>query len=127
MYTPDFTVAVPDRVAIVPEHVELASESRALKRREFDLTVAQRKQREDEEQAAQELRQKQSEDREIRRLRGKSIADGGLIFRAKPILTVDPFPARCVPPPPLTEPESPHLRTATRKRTVDIGDSFNVN
>eukprot|EP01041_Mallomonas_annulata_P009729 gene9729-20233_t len=122
-YKPVVITHPEDRPPVVPTVVELASDSRAQRRKVFDDSVAVKKLQQIQERAAHERQQQLDEDDEIRLLRSKPVSEGGFTFKAAPVLMTDPFPVKAQPIMPLTEPMSPHLHTAARKRLQDRMES----
>ena len=116
LYKPSMTVEPSPRVPLTPKEVNLRSDARAEQRRSFDENVmkaALELQRQKDEEEQKKL---MAEKIEMKLLRQKSIAEGGMCFVATPVMREDPFPTKHVEPARLTEPESPHLRTAERAR-----------
>lgn len=113
-YEPDF---VPSIDAIQPVHhdsVVLESDLRAQKRKEFDQSV--RAKLEEIERIEEELENQRVEEQnaKMKELRRKSIEEGGLVFKAKPVMKQDKYPTKSVPQTPLTTAKSPFLQTKTR-------------
>ena len=104
---------------LLPANVELESERRARMRKEFDTQTMQRMA--ELEQLKQQLQQQQDaeEERRVRIMRRKSVQEGGMTFKAAPIIEKDQFPTRRAPSPrPLTEAHSPDLQTKYRSKSL---------
>ena len=56
----------------------------------------------------------EKENREILELRKKTVEEGGLLFKAKPIQTKDVYKTKASVMQPLTQPKSPLLQTKNR-------------
>ena len=54
---------------------------------------------------------------EINQLRRMSVKEGGMAFKANPIVTKDKYPCAHVKAAPLTQPKSPYLLTKQRAKT----------
>lgn len=67
----------------------------------------------------QETLQKQKveyEQKIMKEMRRKSVDEGGLCFKAQPIMSTDKFPSKTIKAVPLTEPKSPYLKTKQRTK-----------
>jgi hypothetical protein len=113
-----FEIQHPEREPLKAQNVNLAIDQRALKRKEFDDYIAQQQKLKEQEKLEKERKKIEEEQRIIKELRHKSIEEGGLCFKASPILTTDVFPPKHVESAPLTEPVAPNLHTASRSRVV---------
>ena len=123
-YKPDYEYTEPvDHIPVVPLPMTLESARRALKRQEFDLVMGQKMAQLEVMQESIAKQKLEQENERIRELRRKSVEDGGLMFKAKPVITKDQFPTKFVPSAPLTTPLSPQLRTATKIRPSSIANS----
>ena len=103
---------------VVPLPIVMATDVRMSRRKEYDDMVAVRRVEEEQRRREAEEMLRLEEEKYIRELRTKSVAEGGLMFLASEIMKVDPFPPRPPAPHPLTEPVSPALHTATRARST---------
>lgn len=115
-YQPTFSVEPSHREPLIPKDVNLQSSLRAIQRKSFDDTVHQHQEEIAKQKELNELKREQELQKELKRLRSKSIEEGGYAFKASPVLQEDPFPTKHVEPHKLTEPVSPKLRTALRVR-----------
>ena len=116
-YKPDLEFTEPvDHTPVVPLPVTLESDRRALKRQAFDQVMGQKMAQLEVMQETLAKQKLEQENSRIKELRRKSVEEGGLMFKAKPIITKDQFPTRAVPSTPLTTPLSPQLRTGSRPR-----------
>lgn len=114
-YKPDKEFVEPiDHAPIVPLPITLESERRALKRQEFDQVMVQKMAQLEVMQESIAKQKLDQENRRIQAMRRKSVEEGGLMFKAKPIVTKDQYPTKAVVSAPLTTPFSPQLRTKTR-------------
>ena len=103
------------REPIKPLQVVLESDVRAQRRKEFDQSISQKMQ---ELQLMQIELTKQKERRQndaVRDLRRRSVAEGGLCFKAAPMPTHDPYPLKMVRPASSTAPQSPRLSSSRDK------------
>ena len=90
------------------------SDKRAERRKSFDNKMRQ-SMAEKEMQAALEAEYKADEEnRDINIMRRKSVAEGGLMYKAKDIIREDPYPVANPVRAPLTEAKSPLLMTKVR-------------
>ena len=106
---PDFVPEPPRREPVVPGDLRLASDERAIKRAEFDAYNEERVERLEEQKARSAMEAEARAQKELRRLRRTSVAEGGLAFKARKVY--DPQPM--VPAPAtkkLTNPRSPKFR-----------------
>ena len=129
-YPPDFVVEVDDRSLVTPMEVKLESEIRAAKRREFDAMVEAQRREADMQKEMNEKEQQEKENKEVKQLRRQTIEQGGMMFVAKPVVTIDQFPTKVPKSMPLTEPKSPYLRTkerALRQNEVDEESLANID
>ena len=94
---------VPHNVNIPPA-VHLETESRAEKRRQFDENVASKLRELAVMQEQLDIIQQNEENKRLQAMRRTSIAEGGLVFKAAPILVTDPYPVKFTKAAPLTEP-----------------------
>lgn len=102
----------------IPLSVNLESEVRAKKRQEFEDNV-QKKKHEDDLVKQDLMKQKEDEEnRALKNLRRKSVQEGGLMFKAAPILKEDLYPVKSSPrakqP---TIPKSPAFKLKERRQT----------
>jgi hypothetical protein len=101
----------------------LESDKRAEKRRQFDEMC--KKQQFNQELLQQQLLQEKelNKQRELALLRRKSMEEGGLMFKAKPVLSQDPFPLKRKRLPlrqTLTTPKSPNLQYDERRKAKQL-------
>lgn len=89
-------------------------DERLRKHREFDRQVAEKMERKKQDDEQRLLLATEKENAQINLLRRTSIEQGGLLFKAKPVITEDIFPASKPPMRPLTQPKSPFLLTKAR-------------
>lgn len=114
-YKPDLEYVEPaDHTPVVPLRITLESERRALKRQEFDQVMGQKMAQLEVMQETIAKQKLEQENRRMKDLRRKSVEEGGLMFKAKPIVTKDQYPTRAVVAAPLTTPLSPQLRTSCK-------------
>ena len=109
------TLNKDEREPVKPLQVVLESDVRAQRRKAFDLAVSQKMQ---ELQLMQiELsKQKERQDSEtIREMRRKSVAEGGLCFKAAPVPSQDAYPLKMVTSAPTTASISPRLSSSRDK------------
>ena len=112
------TIAKPAREPLVPQDVNLSTEQRLAKRREYDAKIAAKCEAEKREKEEKERAAQAAEAAELAKLRKLPISAGGMQFTAAPILVSDPYPVAAVTAKPLTEPHSPQLRTKQRTRIM---------
>lgn len=105
-----------NHVPIKPVDLTFESEKRAAKRKEFDITVAQQKKESQKKKNEDEKLKADLENQEINILRRKSIQEGGLIFKAQPIITKDLYPSKQTKSIPLTTPISPKFISKMSKK-----------
>ncbi len=101
---------------VKPLNIVLESDKRAEKRKEFDEKL--KKHYEDMEvRQKQALLEKETKKKlELKTMRRKSVEEGGLLFKARPVLAEDPFPVKpCTGNKKLTQPKSPNLRLKERR------------
>jgi hypothetical protein len=123
-YKPDAVFVEPtDHAPVVPLPVRLESERRAIKRQEFDAVMGLKLAQLEQMQETIAKQKAEQEQRQLHALRRKSVEEGGLMFKAKPIQTQDQFPTRGVPATPVTLPLSPQLRTKTRSSNHSASQS----
>ena len=116
-YKPDLEFAEPvhDHTHhTVPLKVTLESELRAQKRHEFDLTMGAKMAQLEALQETLAQQKLEQEKQRVQEMRRRSVEEGGLMFKAKPIVTKDQFPTKLVASAPATTPLSPQLRTRDR-------------
>lgn len=114
-----FEVVASDRELTKPLDIRLAIDQRASRRKEYDDYIAKQialKTKEKEKLVNDKL---EMEKKTIQDLRKKSVDEGGLCFKATPIMEKDIYPVRHVESAPLTEPVTPHLHTAARSRITN--------
>lgn len=122
------TVVETPRVPLVPMNITLESDVRAQKRKEYDMMI---KQKSDNFEQYQQQMNKQKEDlenRNMKELRRKTIQEGGLVFKAAPILAHDPFPLKGlsqVHQP--TVPKSPNFKLKDRRASSALRMTQNNN
>jgi Targeting protein for Xklp2 (TPX2) domain len=87
---------------------------RARRRKSFDRKVKANKKQEEAENDRKVAELNDQENRAINVMRRTSIADGGLMFKASPIVTEDLYPTATPVSLPLTEAKSPFLLTKQR-------------
>ena len=110
------TPAAPSAVT-QPMPVQLESDKRALKRKEYNDMMALRSQEMEKKREEEEKRQIEKENLEINQLRRLSVKEGGMAFKANPIVTKDKYPCAHVKAAPVTQPKSPYLLTKQRAKT----------
>jgi hypothetical protein len=99
--------------------VVLRSDLRAAKRREFDQLTAQKMVVAAEEKQRRALMDLAAEQQDIANIRRKSVAEGGMMFKASSVQKEDRYPTKVTSASgsskkELTEPKSPYLRTKVR-------------
>jgi hypothetical protein len=125
----------------IPLPVNLESEVRAKKRQEFEEQIIKKKLEDDVLKQELSKQKEDEENRALKDIRRKSVQEGGLMFKAAPILKDDPFPVKAAPrtkqptipkspafklkerrsnklETPMVEPESRKLRMAAAMRTL---------
>jgi hypothetical protein len=100
-----------------PVTVALESDKRALKRQEFNKQIQLKIQQQEEEQQHEEQERDRKEKLRLQELRRKSIYDGGLQFKARPIQTNDLYPNKHVKPAPVTVPKAPEFHYQGRRNS----------
>ncbi len=90
------------------------SDRRAERRKSFDRKARESMAQKDMQKALEAEMQADEENRNINTMRRKSVAEGGLMYKAKEIIRDDPYPVATPVHKPLTEPKSPMLLTAIR-------------
>jgi hypothetical protein len=115
VYKPDTVFVEPTNHApVVPLQVTLQSEQRAVKRQAFDQEMEKKMAQLEAMQETIARQRSEQENKQLQALRRKSVEEGGLMFKAKPIVTKDQYPTRAAASLPPTTPLSPQLRTKTR-------------
>jgi hypothetical protein len=121
-YKPTMKVEPSNRVPLQPQSVNLHSNQRAAQRKEFDSSIAKAAAELARQKEEDDIRKAAEEKKAIKLLRKRSIDEGGMQFKAAPVMSTDPYPCRHVEPPQLTEPHAPHFRTAERaNRGASVG------
>ena len=127
LYEPDFQYQKEIRTPLKPIEINFATESRVNKRKTFDLQNVERI-IETERQAELVQMLKDAEEKEqIKDIRRKSVAEGGLMYKAAPIMKHDPYPTSMCQPRALTMPVSPILRTSKRLRASHVEGDENAH
>lgn len=104
-----------DRVQRPPlVDIQFQSSVRASKRAEFDNKVAAHKAEDEKNKLVEKSMAAEQENKEVAKLRRMSTADGGLMFKAQPVVTKDMYPTPKVAAQPPTMPKSPFLLTKQR-------------
>lgn len=87
-YEPDFSVVIDENRPphVVPVNVQLESDVRAMKRKEFNESIAEKMQQMEDLKAQLAQRKAEQEEHMIKQLRRKSVLEGGMAFKAAPIL-----------------------------------------
>jgi hypothetical protein len=116
-YQPSFSVEPSPREPLIPKDINLSTSLRAMQRKSFDDSVHQHQENLMKQKEMNDKQQEIESQKELKRLRSRSIEEGGYAFKAAPILHEDPFPSRHVEPHKLTEPISPKLQTSLRVRS----------
>lgn len=101
--------------AVVPKPMDLQSDKRSDKRKEFDLNIAKRMK---DLQKLEESVSQMNQDKEnalIKAMRSKPVSEGGMLFKAAPVQTQDLFPPAARKRVALTEPKSPSLGASNRR------------
>eukprot|EP00428_Durinskia_dybowskii_P076584 CAMPEP_0170359130 /NCGR_PEP_ID=MMETSP0117_2-20130122/2594_1 /TAXON_ID=400756 /ORGANISM="Durinskia baltica, Strain CSIRO CS-38" /LENGTH=786 /DNA_ID=CAMNT_0010613379 /DNA_START=70 /DNA_END=2430 /DNA_ORIENTATION=- len=115
-------VEVKPHVPVVPLPVSLESEKRAQKRMAFDQVMGQKMAQLEVMQETIAKQRAEQDKRQLMELRRKSVDEGGLMFKAKPILTKDQFPTKAMVKAPNTTPLSPQLRPRTRSSVNNLAN-----
>ncbi len=110
------TVTAPSTVT-QPMSLQLESDKRALKRKEYNDMILLKNQEIEKKREEEEKKQADKENMEINQLRRMSVKEGGMAFKANPIVTKDKYPCAHVKAAPLTQPKSPYLLTKQRAKT----------
>jgi hypothetical protein len=113
-YRAETVSAPPAHALVVPLPMRLQSGLRAAKRADFNQEVGQNAAKLADMRNTLTKQKLQREGLEVQERRRKTIAEGGLMFQAKPISTADQYPTQAVPSTPLTTPFSPKLLTKAR-------------
>jgi hypothetical protein len=71
---------------VVPDNISLVSDVRSQKRKEFDQQQAQRNIELNQKKIEKEKENDDKENNKIKDMRRKSIQEGGMMFKAKPII-----------------------------------------
>jgi hypothetical protein len=103
------------REPIKPVQVVLESDLRAQRRKEFDLSISQKMQELQLMQIQLTKQKERKQDEAVRDLRRRSVAEGGLCFKAAPMPTHDPYPIKMVRSASSTAPQSPRLSSSRDK------------
>jgi hypothetical protein len=98
-----------------PLDIVLESDKRAEKRKQFDEQLRQSMLNQELLQKQLLLEKEEEKQKHLQSLRRKTIEEGGLMFKAKPILQNDPFPVTKKPTKDLTHPKSPNLKLKERR------------
>lgn len=113
-----------------PLNVALESDKRALKRQEFNKQIQLKIQQQEEVQHHDEEERDRKEKLRLQELRRKSIYDGGLQFKARPIQMDDLYPNKHVKPAPVTVPKAPEFhyqgRRSSSSNIMDNNVEFRV-
>ena len=119
LYKPE-TIAVDanEHIPVKPLRISLESERRAKKRAEFDQVMNAKMAQLEVMQENMASQKAEQEARQMQALRRKSVEEGGLMFKAKPIVTKDLFPTKAVAVQPTTTPLSPQLRTCRTRSSM---------
>ena len=107
LYEKDFEPVFEERAPLVPVDVSFESDQRAAKRKEFDDAMAAKVAQLEEQKALAARRKADEENERMKELRSKPVEEGGMMFKAHPIMTKDPYPAKSVPATPCTVPKGP--------------------
>jgi len=120
-----------ERDLVIPMSISLESDKRALKRFEFDKQMEEKLAQIQEMKNSLVKQQHDMETKRIQEMRRKSIDEGGMLFKAQPILSKDLYPAKPVTTPvQCTTPFSPNLRTKVRsmlRSSVDANGNGGVD
>lgn len=119
-YEPEIIVDLEDKenarnVSMKPLDIVLESDKRAEKRKQFDEQLRQSMLNQELLQKQLLLEKEEEKQKHLQSLRRKTIEEGGLMFKAKPILQNDPFPVKKKPTKDLTHPKSPNLKLKERR------------
>jgi hypothetical protein len=111
----------PDEAKVtVPLGMKLESDVRAKKRNEFDEEMSKKMAQLGNMQLEMEKQKEDQENKALKELRRKSVDEGGLMFKAKPILKEDPFPVKSNSKPfEPTIPKSPKFILKERRSTTN--------
>lgn len=96
LYEPALPAKVEEVKVTVPVGMKLESNQRAKKRQEFDEEMSKKMEQLENLQLEMEKKKEDQENKMLKELRRKSVEEGGLMFKAKPILKEDPFPVKSV-------------------------------
>ena len=103
------------RAPLMPLDVQLQSATRASQRAAFDQNVAANVAESAAKKAKAKASIEEQENAAVAKLRRMSVAEGGLLFKAKPVLMdKDQYPTPHTRPAPPTMPKSPFLLTKQR-------------
>lgn len=95
------------------------SDVRVLKRQEYDRVVALRMSQLEGQRTLEGIQKAVDISAKIKAMRRRTVEDGGMSFKAAPILLVDTYPAVPVKSAPITRPKSPRLSvTKNRPRSM---------
>lgn len=94
LYEPVFQAKFEETKVTIPIGMKLESDERAKKRYEFDEEISKKLTAIESMQLEMEKQKEDQENRLLKELRRKSVEEGGLQFKAKPILKEDPFPVK---------------------------------
>ena len=114
LYEKDFEPVFEERAPLVTVDVAFESDQRAAKRKEFDDAMATKVAQLEEQKELAARRKLDEENRRIRELRSKPVEEGGMAFKAQPVVTKDFYPTKAVKAPPLTVPKSPAFSVSKR-------------
>ena len=114
LYEKDFEPVFEERAPLVPVDVSFESDQRAAKRKEFDDAMAAKVAQLEEQKELAARRKLEDENRRIKELRSKPVEEGGMMFKAQPIMRHDPYPSKATKAPPLTTPKSPAFSVSKR-------------
>jgi hypothetical protein len=123
-YEPEeFVIREEDKENIVkPLNIVLESDKRAEKRKIFDEQLKQQELNRELLQRQRLENKEHDKQQEILELRRKTIEEGGLLFKAKPVLDKDPYPVtKPCQQKVLTKPQTPNFKLKARK---DLKNSF---
>jgi hypothetical protein len=119
-------IKLPEHELLMPLEVVLETSKRPEQRREFEKQREEIETEKKENKEAQAKAKLDEENMRIRALRRTSAAEGGMLFKANPIITKDMYPTKGpIRSMPLTEPKSPNLLTATRVRSSLVSEALN--
>ncbi len=122
-YDQSFNIKIPEREPLVAISINLHADQRALERAKFDEKISRQLSNTSVERQKQQAEKDRAEKEAIKKLRSLSVADGGLLFTATPVMLEDPFPCKQVDAAPLTDPKSPFFKSnyhASRNSLVAV-------